>query len=254
MTGSLSFVARLSALLAAMLVAGGILAAGLNYLKFERLLLEQQARVLEILAGELGVAVENGLQLGVQLAGVPGAQALLERSRATEPLIDGLRIVDSGGIILFDTDRQNLNTHAPDAALAGQASAGPWRFRDGARYGIGVPVINGFGQREGAILLSYDRDSVDERLTAVLLSMVGSTLLALTVALPAGTLGIYLATRRTRRWFAAMEAAMQPGAPPEPLAASLQGAVAEASGILSAAERRLETVAAETPEEMEMRA
>jgi len=249
-SGSLSFASRLSVLLAAMLVAGGILAAGLNYLKFERLLLEQQARVLEILAGELGVTVENGLQLGVRLAGVPGAQALLERSRAAEPLIAGLSIVDSSGIVLFDTDRQNLNAAAPEAALAGQTGSGPWRYRDGSRYGVGVPVINGFGQREGAVLLSYDRRSVDARLTSVLLSMVQATLLALAVALPVGAVGIHLITRRTRRWFAAMEAAMQPGAPPEPLAASLQGAVGEASAILAAAEHRLETIASELPEEV----
>lgn len=250
MTGSLSFATRLSGLLAAMLVVGCGLAASLNYLKFERMLLEQQARVLEILAGDLGDTVENGLALGVRLAGIPGGQALLERSRAAEPLIAGLSIIDAAGIVLFDTDRQNLNTTAHPAALAGQIETGPWRYRDGRRYGIGVPITNGFGQYEGAVLLGYERRAVDERLAAVLLSMVQATLLALAVAVPLGAIGIHLVTRRTRRWFAAMEAAMQPGAPPEPLAATLQGAIGEASAILAAAEHRLEAIASDMPEEV----
>lgn len=248
MTGSLSLSARLSGLLAAMLVLGSILAAGLNYLKFERLLLEQQARVLTILADELGVTLENALQLGVRLPGVPGAQALLERSRAAEPRIGGLSIVDAAGIVLFDTDRQNVNRPAAVAAMSGAgAPGGAWRYRDGDRYGIGTPVTNGFGQREGAILLSYDRRAVDARLTAVLLAMTEAILLALAIALPLGAVLIHLLTRPARRWFAAMEAAMRPGAPPDPLAASLQQAVAQADTVLGAAEARLDAIAADLP-------
>jgi hypothetical protein len=249
-TRGLSLATRLGSLLAVMLVVGCGLAASLNYLKFERILLEQQARVLEILVEEISNTVENGLALGVPLAGVPGAQALLERSRAAEPLIANLSIVDPGGIVLFDTDRQNLHAPAPPAALERRSDTDTWRFRNTARYGIGVPITNNFGQSEGAILLTYERHSVDERLASALLSMVQATLLALAVALPAGAIGMHLITRPTRRWFAAMEAAMQPGARPEPLAAALQDAIGEANAVLDAAERRLEAIAAEMPEEM----
>ncbi|HEY4254339.1 MAG TPA: hypothetical protein VGM87_24240, partial [Roseomonas sp.] len=182
MTGSLSFATRLGGVLAAMLVVGCTLAAGLNYLKFERVLQEQQARVLSILVSDLGDTVENSLALGVRLAGVPGAQSLLERSRAAEPLIAELSIVDATGIVLFDTDRQNLNAPAPAAALEGRRDTDPWRFRLGARYGVAVAITNGFGEVEGAILLSYERRAIDERLASVLLAIVQATLLALVVA------------------------------------------------------------------------
>jgi hypothetical protein len=248
-TGSLSFATRLSGILAAMLLLGCGLAAGLNYLKFERILLEQQARVLEILARDLGDTVENSLALGVRLAGIPGGQALLERSRAAEPLIAGLTILDDSGVVLFDTDRQNLNAPAPRAALTARAGTGDWRWRDGPAYGIGVPIVNGFGQAEGALLLRYERRTIDERLASMLLSMAEATLLALALAVPAAAIGIHLVTRRTRRWFAAMEAAMQPGAKPEPLAAALQGAIGEASAVLAAAEHRLDAIASDIPEE-----
>jgi hypothetical protein len=248
MTGGASFATRLGGVLAIMLLLGCGLTAGLNYLKFERMLLEQQAKVLEILATELGGTVENSLALGVRLAGVPGAQALLERARAAEPLIGGLSIADSDGVVLFDTDRQNLGASLPRGIFDPRPEGQAWRFRDGARQGIGAPIINGFGQVEGAVLLRYGREAVDERLTSALLGMVQAGLLALALAVPLGLLGINLVTRQARRWFAAMESAMQPGAAAEPLAAGLQQAIAEADTVLSDAERRLEAIAATLPE------
>ncbi|WP_203072622.1 hypothetical protein [Falsiroseomonas ponticola] len=248
MTGGASFAARLGGVIAAMLLLGCGLTAGLNYLKFERMLLAQQAKVLEILAVELGATVENSLALGVRLAGVPGAQALLERARAAEPLIGGLAIADSDGVVLFDTDRQNLGTTMPRGLFDPRAATQAWRFHDGARHGIGAPIINGFGQLEGAVLLRYGREAVNERLTSALLGMVQAGLLALAFAIPLGVIGIHLVTRQARRWFAAVEAAMQPGAAPEPLATGLQQAIAEADGVLSAAERQLEAIAASLPE------
>ncbi len=242
MNGSLSFAARLATVLAGMLMLSCGLAVAMNVLKFERLLLEQQARVLEIMAGDLGETLENGLALGVRLAAIPGAQALLERARAAEPLIAGLSVADAHGGILFDTDRQRLAGNAPEAVRA--VAVGAWRFRDGARQGIGVPVLNAYGQSEGSLLLFYTRTAVDEQLVGALLKMLHASLLALAVAVPLGVLGMHALTRETRRWFARMEASMQPGAASEPCAAVLQAAIAEASAILEDAEQSLEAGAA----------
>lgn len=248
MRGELSFATRLTGVLATMLLLGCGLAAGLNYLKFERMLLEQQARVLEILAGELGTTVENSLALGVRLAGVPGAQALLERSRAAEPLIAGLTIADEDQVVLFDTDRQNMGRTLPRDPLAAAGATESWRFRDGPRYGIGTPIINGFGQLEGAILLRYERTAVDERLATALLAMMQATLVALAIAIPAAALGLHLVTQHTRRWFTAMQEAMQPGAQPAALAVGLQVAIADTDAVLVEAEVKLEQIAAALPE------
>lgn len=247
MSGGLSFASRLSGVLTMMLVLGCGLAAGLNHLKFERMLLEQQARVLEILAGELGATLETSLALGVRLAGVPGAQALLERSRAAEPLIAALTVADADGVVLFDTDREALGSVLPRDRIAGLGATPAWRFAMGAEAGIGVEIINGFGQPEGAVLLRYGRRAVDARLGSALLAMVQAILLALAVAVPVGALALQLATRRTRQWFAATEAAMHPGAASTGLAAGLQAAIAEADAILTEAERSLEQLAVQLP-------
>ena len=248
MSRELSFATRLTGLVATMLLLGCALVAGLNYLKFERILLDQQARVLEIFSGELGSTVENSLALGVQLAGVPGAQALLERSREAEKLIAGLTISDSGNVVLFDTDRQNIGRTLRQEQLAASGLTGPWRFRDGPRYGIGTPIINGYGVPEGAILLRYERAAVDERLGAAMVAMVQSTMLAVGICVPLGALALHLVTRRARRWFAAMEEAMLPGAPRLELTAGLQAAIADTDVLLTEAEAQLERIASQLPD------
>ena len=249
MSKELSFSTRLTSLLATMLLLGCGLVVGLNYLKFERILLEQQARVLEIIAEELGRTVENSLALGVQLAGVPGAQSLLERSREGEKLIAGLTISDTGNVVLFDTDRQNIGrTLRQDQLASSGALTGPWRFRDVSGYGVGAPIVNGYGVPEGAILLRYERVAVDERLAATILAMVQSLMLAVGMSVPVAALGLHLVTRQTRRWFAAMEGAMQPGAPHLAMTARLQATIADAYMLLTEAEAQLEQIVSQLPD------
>jgi len=253
MSREISFSTRLTALLATMLLLGCGLVAGLNYLKFERILLDQQARVLEIFSDELGSTVENSLALGVQLAGVPGAQALLERAREAEKLIAGLTIADSSNVVLFDTDRQNIGRTLPQSQQAAAGLAAPWRFRDGSGYGVGTPIINRYGVPEGAVLLRYERTAVDERLGAAMLAMVQSIMLAVGICVPVGALALHLVTRQTRRWFAAMEEAMQPGAPRLALTADLQAAIADTDVLLTEAEAQLEHIASQLPDSASQR-
>jgi len=242
-----SFASRLAVLVAAMLVVACALTAVLNYLKFEKLLLGQQARVLEIVASDLAEVFEHSMNLGVRLPGVPGAQALLERRRATDTLVDGLSVTDASGRILFDTDRQRIGEQVPPYLLPPPAVSEAWHVRRGDRNWIGVPIVNSFGQAEGALLLAYGRDAVDARLDAILLSMARAALIGLAVAIPLGSAAIFLAAGRARRWFAALGQAMAPdatqaGAPAE--AAEFRAAVAGVTEALAEAELRLEALAA----------
>jgi len=249
MIRELSFTTRVTSLVATMLMLGCGLVVGLNYLKFERVLLDQQARVLQIFSEELGNTLENSLALGVRLGGVPGAQALLERSREAEKLIAGLTISDSGNRILFDTDRQNIGRTLRQEQLVASGLAAPWRFREGSHYGIGTPIINSYGVPEGAILLRYERMAVNERLGAVMLAMVHSIMLAVGICVPVAALALHLVTRQTRRWFAAMEEAMQPGAPRRELTAELQVAITATDVLLTEAEAQLEYIAIQLPDQ-----
>lgn len=242
-----SFASRLAVLVAAMLVIACSLTAVLNYLKFEKLLLGQQARVLEIVASDLAEVFERSMNLGVRLPGVPGAQALLERRRSTDALVDGLSVTDASGRILFDTDRQRIGEQVPPYLLPPPADPGTWHVRRGSQNWIGVPIVNSFGQAEGALLLAYDRDMVDARLDAILLSMARAALIGLAMAIPFGSAAIFLAAGSARRWFAALGQAMAPEAAQEEVpaeAAEFRAAVAAATTALAEAELRLEGLAA----------
>jgi hypothetical protein len=237
--------ARLATLVAAMLVIACATTAVLNYLKFERLLLVQQARVLEILASDLAEAFEYSMNLGVRLQGVPGAQALLERRRSTEALVDALSVIDASGRILFDTDRQNIGGQAPPGLRP--TAGGAWHHSAGERNWVGLPIVNSFGQVEGALMVAYGRDAVDARLDAILLSMARAALIGLAVAIPLGAGAIFLAVGGARRWFAALgEATVPPREAQDPVpaqATEFRAAVAGTSAALAEAEQRLEALA-----------
>ncbi len=242
-----SFASRLAVLVAAMLVIACALTAALNYLKFEKLLLGQQGRVLEIVATDLAEVFERSMNLGVRLPGVPGAQALLERRRSTDTLVGGLSVIDATGRILFDTDRQRIGEDVPPYLLPPATASGAWHVRRDGRYWIGVPIVNSFGQAEGALLLAYGREAVDARLDAILLSMARSALIGLAIAIPLGSVAIFLLARGTRRWFAALGQATALEARQEEIpveAAEFRAAVAGTTAALAEAELRLEALAA----------
>jgi hypothetical protein len=150
--------------------------------------------------------------------------------------------------VLFDTDRQNIGRTLRQSQLVATGLTAPWRFREGSQYGIGTPIINGYGLAEGAILLRYERTAVDERLGAAMVAMVQSTMLAVGICVPLGALALHLVTRQTRRWFAAMEEAMLPGAPRLELTAGLQAAIADTDVLLTEAEAQLERIASQLPD------
>jgi hypothetical protein len=77
--------------------------------------------------------------------------------------------------------------------------------------------------------------------------MVQSIMLAVGICVPVGALALHLVTRQTRRWFAAMEGAMQPGAPRLELTAGLQAAIADTDVLLGEAEAQLELIASQLP-------
>lgn len=246
MSGGTSFASRLAVLMAAMLVLACALAAALNYAKFERLLLAQQTKVLTILAEDIAEALEQSMALGMRLAAVPGAQALIDRRRARERLIDGVRIADSRGEILFDTDRQRIGLVV--AEVVQRPGGGAWQASRPGMLLFGAPLMNSFGQQEGTVIVEYRRVELDARLEAILASMVQAALLAVFVAVPLGTVAIFLAARRARRWFAALETALDPrAAAPPPEAAAFRATIAAAEAELAAVERSLETLAAAAP-------
>lgn len=239
MTGP-SFATRIALLLAALTVLACMLVTALNTLKFEKLLLAQQQRIVATIGADLVDTFERGMMIGVRLADVPGAQAAVDRAFGRDGDLRRISLADAGGRILFDTERVRIGDAADVALLpAGQG-------RRDARLGgfdwVGMPVVNSFGRQEGSLLLGYGRAGIDDRLTAIVLAMAGPGLAALLVGLPLGGLAVFLAAGPTRRLFARL--AGDDAATPQ----GLHAAINKHAATLDEAERQLEVIAARAPE------
>ncbi|WP_198378219.1 hypothetical protein [Neoroseomonas rubea] len=240
MRGS-SFASRVALLLGLLLVLACGLVAVLNYLKFERLLVAQQARVLGIIAADAAEGFERGINLGVRLPGVPGGQALVERALASDADLHRALVADARGRILFDTERGRIGEDLPPAlaAAASGAIVAGWRA---------APIVNGFGQTEGTLLLGHARDSIRARLDAIALGMLRPTLLVLGLAVPLVVLLTFLAARPVRRHFDAFGQVLARGGGAAPPAfAALDASLAETEALLDGAERDLEALVALAP-------
>jgi sensor histidine kinase regulating citrate/malate metabolism len=248
MTGS-SFATRIGLLLTVLTVLACAMVTALNYLKFERLLVNQHQRIFATIGADLADTFERGMNIGVRLADVPGAQALLDRAFGRDADLRRITVADAGGRILFDTERVRIGK-AAEAPLLPEG-----RQRRLARLGgldwIGIPVVNSFGQAEGSLLLGYGRTGIHDRLIAIALAMAGPGLLALLVSLPLAWIGVVLAARPARRLFGLLGAVLAGGtAPPgdAPVLGGLHDAIHRHAATLDEAERQLEVIAARAPE------
>mgnify|MGYP005849292619 CR=1 FL=1 len=222
-----SFASRVALLLSFALIAACLMVAALHYLKFQRLLLDRQERIVAVIATDLAETIEQGLGLGVPLAAVPGLAGLLERQRAMDPALRFLAVAGPRGEILAATDRI-----AAEAALRAAAPL------------LRQPIRTGFGDQEGTLLVAHDASALDQRLLAVLLALLRGTLLTLAVALPLLWAGVFLLSRPVRRWFAAMERVLD-GVPPRPgdaAAGAVAAALAAAQAALAEAEAELDSL------------
>lgn len=248
MTGS-SFATRIGLLLTALTVLACTLVTALNYLKFERLLLTQHQRMFTTIGADLVDTFERGMNIGVRLADVPGAQALLDRAFGRDADMRRITVADAGGRVLFDTERVRIG----DAADPSLLPAGTTRrlARLGGLDWIGMPVVNSFGQQEGSLLLGYGRAGIADRLTAIALAMAGPGLTALAIGLPLTWLAVFLVARPTRELFAQLAGLLAGDEAPateEPMLQGLRHAIHRHGATLDDAERQLEAIAARAPE------
>lgn len=246
-----SFASRVAILLALLLTLACAVVATLNYLKLEKLLLNQQSRVIEIVATDLAEAFERGVNLGVRLPGVPGGQALVERALTRDADIRRISVTDARGHILFDTDHARIGGDEQAAILA--MLPGDGRTGRAHAQGLtwtGVPIVNGFGQTEGMLLVGNARGTVSVRLNAIALAMLGPTLLVLAIAVPFVIAMTFVLAGPVRRYFGSFSRiiAREPvRGHPAPVLAALDDGLGATERLLSDAEVELEKLASLSP-------
>ncbi|NUU03315.1 hypothetical protein [Herbaspirillum robiniae] len=104
--------------------------------------------------------VEAGLQVGLLLPDLPGAQQLIEQSRSQERVILSIDIFDAQGHIVFTTDSGGVGAVIPAAWRAPclTRARGNWSGVDEEGRLVCGAVINGFDQVAGGVALRYRLD------------------------------------------------------------------------------------------------
>jgi hypothetical protein len=141
----------------------------LNYFKYrstaERLVHER----LLVTGQTIENTIQSSLALGLQFADIGTLPAALERERATDDMIQGIDVFDTGGTLLYSTDRQRLARPVPAVWMQTVRVVGnkDWFVGDGADSAAGMSVQNNFGLTVGYLALRYSDERLDSAVHAV---------------------------------------------------------------------------------------
>ncbi|MDR6739179.1 HAMP domain-containing protein [Herbaspirillum sp. 1173] len=142
------------ALALALVFAGGVLAS-LSALEQRGAKLREGR--FEFSLNTIRSGIEAGLQVGLLLPDLPGAQQLIEQTRSRERVILSIDIFDAQGHIVFTTDNGGVGAVIPatwrQPCLA--HSRENWSGQDDEGRLVCGAVINGFDQVTGGVALRY---------------------------------------------------------------------------------------------------
>ncbi|MDF2235732.1 hypothetical protein P2H44_24515 [Albimonas sp. CAU 1670] len=159
----------------------------LQYRNVQRTLLSERVAVLAQNTAEPFV---SAMAIGMPLASVRNAKALLERARQTDDAIISIQLLEPGGRILSHAGEEGAD--ASNLATLADWSAGAVNRFEGGRFVSVTPIRGAAGGSPGAIVVSLDAaDSVDRAWA------MGAELAAAGVAFHVvGSLAIGLSLRR----------------------------------------------------------
>ena len=186
----------LAMLLAIVTVAVAAMSLGvyLNYGSVRASYLQLVQTRLELVGRRLVVAIETALQLGLPLDGQTTLTALLERERASDPLLLSIDVLDDGNVVLFSSDPARVDARV-DLAAADAA----------ARLQL-LPVTNDFGVRSGTVALRASATAIETDLGTVRADIVRAALFVVPCVIVTAGLGLVLVLRRAESRMRAVQA------------------------------------------------
>jgi hypothetical protein len=218
----------ISAVLVLVLVTALLLV--LSLAKFETLLGGMVLGRLNVVAISIRDAVQGAVDLGIPLAEVRTADALIWRALNADPDIASIDISDAAGQVLFSSNGQ-------DAAEAPTPHPGPVARGQPARLGTSVAITNSFGETIGTVRVSYDGAVLDAQRQMLLRALLQHLGLVVLVGSALAAMGFNLVMRRASRVTAHLHRLLGAGAAAAPppgadgLAEALHGAKRHALAI-----------------------
>ena len=148
-----------AAAMLAVLVAVGLVGT-LNYLRFETNLTDLVTSRLDVLLDDISAPAQLAVDLDLGLPAATDLHAALQRRAAADPLILGIRIVDSAGSVVFAAPEPSA-----DADAGAPVSA----------IGLDRNLVNALGDVVGRVELSYSPAGLNATLRGVGLRLAAAS-------------------------------------------------------------------------------
>ena len=149
-SGALTMRMATAAMLAVFLAVG--LVGTLNYLRFETNLTDLVTSRLDVLLDDISAPAQLAVDLDLDLPAATDLHTALQRRAAADPLILGIRIVDSTGSIVFAVPERSSGGDAGPSVPA---------------IGLDRDLVNALGDVVGRVELSYSPAELNATLRAV---------------------------------------------------------------------------------------
>lgn len=174
---------------------------GLATLRYTGIDTELVGERLTVLADRTAEPFSIAARLGLSLAEVRNAQAVLERARQTDALIEAIHVFDVEGRVVHSTQADALERIDDEAGRAYRQAAGEAWFRDtDSGFLSGVSIEGGELGSVGGILLTYQRRHSQARILAMAAEL---SVVAMLVWLASGLVG-WLPLRLALTWEVAL--------------------------------------------------
>ena len=147
----------------------------LNYFNFNNTYNGLVVSRYGVIGRDLRNSIERAMNLGLELKSIQGIPRLIrEKKNAAEGIVF-IRIFDSKGRILFDTNPKMPGRNVPDSwrdwllNTPNIERAGPRDLEHPLALAIGYPLLNSFHARGGGLAIGYSRGSVTKIIEEMLL-------------------------------------------------------------------------------------
>jgi hypothetical protein len=142
--------------------------AALSTLQFDAILSNFIHGRLSVLAQTIEAPFKSATDLGLSLSSVRNAQAILERSRQTDPDISAVHVFDQVGAIVHSTDPNHPTSVRAEVLFAQSDSESPiWHAETDHNFLSGVTILDSAGEKLGGVLVVYPKTEFDTSVGAM---------------------------------------------------------------------------------------
>jgi hypothetical protein len=202
----------------------------LNYFKYKAVADRIVTERLTFTGKQIEHSIQSSLALGLQFSELGTLPATLQRLRATDDLILGIKIFDAEGQPLYSTDQLRARQRVPESWLERSQRAGSevWVVRDDRDAAVGMAIQNQFGLTLGHVAMRYSQSQVQEAAWQVGKQLALSTLGVFVVAASLASLLMMAVMQRLGKDAKRLEVALRSGDPARAAAAGHGGPFAQA--------------------------